>query len=249
MVCHCLVLETNQGLVIVDTGLGLDDMREPKRRLGSMFVPLVGAVLDEQDTALRRIEALGFKASDVQHLVVTHLDLDHAGGLSDFPHAKVHVYGAELDAARARATFLERERYREAQWAHNPDWAPATLRGGEAWFGFEAVRDLPGLPPEILMIPLPGHSRGHSGVAVQSEDGWLLHAGDAYFSKGELDPNGRHCPVALDLFQHIVAVDDKQRLHNQERLRQLAMHHASDVRIFSAHDPDELEAFGEAVPS
>lgn len=243
MVCHCLLLETDAGLVLVDTGLGLDDVREPKRRLGGFFATMVGAVLSEQETAIRRVEALGLRPDDVRHIVVTHLDLDHAGGLSDFPKARVHVYGAELDAARARATIKERERYREAQWAHGPDWAPATLQG-DTWLGFEAVRDLPGLPPEILIVPLPGHTRGHSAIAVDAGQGWLLHAGDAYFAKGEMDPAGRSCPVGLDVFQRLMGIDDGLRRANQERLRQLAITRTEDVRVFSAHDPDELDAFG-----
>jgi glyoxylase-like metal-dependent hydrolase (beta-lactamase superfamily II) len=51
--------------------------------------------------------------------------------------------------------------------------------------GFEAVRDLDGLPPEILLVPLAGHTWGHSAVAIDTGDGWLLHAGDAYFFRGE----------------------------------------------------------------
>jgi hypothetical protein len=29
------------------------------------------------------------------------------------------------------------------------------------------------------LIPLFGHARGHCGVAVQTESGWLFHVGDA----------------------------------------------------------------------
>jgi hypothetical protein len=31
MVCHCLLVETNDGLALVDTGIGLDDIAEPLR--------------------------------------------------------------------------------------------------------------------------------------------------------------------------------------------------------------------------
>src|SRR3954447_26425896 len=78
MVCHCLLIETAKGLVLVDTGLGLGDLSDPSRRLGRAFVSLVKPSLDPEETARRQIERMGFKAADVRHIVLTHLDLDHA---------------------------------------------------------------------------------------------------------------------------------------------------------------------------
>ena len=37
--------------------------------------------------------------------------------------------------------------------------------------GFDGVRQLEGLPPEILMVPMPGHTWGHAGVAVAAACG------------------------------------------------------------------------------
>ena len=88
--------------------------------------------------------------------------------------------------------------------------------------GFEAVRAIPGLDPEILIVPLPGHSRGHSAVAVRDGDGWLLHCGDAYFFHGERSRRRRRCPPGLRFFQTVVGYDGKTRRANQERLRELA---------------------------
>ena len=31
LACHCLLVETDQGLVLVDTGFGLQDVRQPYR--------------------------------------------------------------------------------------------------------------------------------------------------------------------------------------------------------------------------
>lgn len=242
MVCHCLLVELGDGLALVDTGLGLADIADPRKRLGLEFVALVQPRLDAAAAAVRQIEARGFKPRDVRHIVLTHLDLDHAGGLGDFPDATVHVLADEHAAATTRRTRIERQRYRSAQWAHGPRWSLYRPEG-EPWFGFESVRDLEGLPPEILMVPLVGHTRGHAGIAVQSDDGWLLHAGDAYFHRFEMDPDERRCPLALDLFQRLMAVDGDARLENQERLRHLALENAGDVRVFSAHDAVELDRF------
>src|SRR5689334_9879688 len=44
---------------------------------------------------------------------------------------------------------------------------------GEPWNGVPAVRQLSGLPPETLALPLHGHSRGHAAIAVDTGRGWL----------------------------------------------------------------------------
>jgi glyoxylase-like metal-dependent hydrolase (beta-lactamase superfamily II) len=241
MVCHCLLVETSQGLVLVDTGIGLNDIATPTKNLGRMFISSTRPQLDPAETAVRQVVRLGYTAEDVRHIVLTHLDLDHAGGLADFPHAQVHVQATELDAARHPATTLERGRYRAAQWSHRPHWVEHTV-GGQPWFGFASVRDLPGLPPQLLLVPLAGHTRGHVGVAVDTGrtdlPRWLLHAGDAYFFHGQLADHP-HCPPALRAFQTLMQADKTTRLGNVGRLRELAG--TGEVDIFSAHDPVELD--------
>jgi glyoxylase-like metal-dependent hydrolase (beta-lactamase superfamily II) len=125
-------------------------------------------------------------------------------------------------------------------WAHGLD-AQTYSEEGEAWFGFEAVRDLVGLPPEILLVPLFGHTLGHCGVAVQTASGWLLHAGDAYFDAREIKQPVRECAWQVGLFQAAVQTDRALRLHNQARLRALAAAHP-EIEIFCAHNPLEFEA-------
>ena len=52
-----------------------------------------------EETAAHQIAALGYSLDEVRHIVLTHLDLDHAGGMADFPRAQVHVLAAEHNAA------------------------------------------------------------------------------------------------------------------------------------------------------
>src|SRR6185312_16213946 len=104
MVAHCLLVETERdGLVLVDSGFGTRDL-EGKTGLPRMFKSLVGPTLDPAEPAIAQVVALGFKPEDVRHVVVTHLDLDHAGGIADFPHAKVHLHQREHIAATTRPT-------------------------------------------------------------------------------------------------------------------------------------------------
>jgi glyoxylase-like metal-dependent hydrolase (beta-lactamase superfamily II) len=240
LVSHCLVLETPaHGLVLVDTGIGLDDVRDPGR-LGGLFGPAmqINATLEAM-TARRQIEALGFRSDDVRHIVLTHLDFDHAGGLPDFPDAKIHVHATEKDAALARATFVERTRYRTAQLAHGPKWETYDSTG-ESWNGMPAVRQLNGLPPEILALPLPGHSRGHAAIAVDTGRGWLVHAGDAYFEHSERERGDTvRMPWPLRCVERFIAMDYARVQQNHRTLAELAKR--DGVTVFGAHDTVEYE--------
>ncbi len=241
--CHCLLVEGRNGLILVDTGLGTGDVAFP-RRLGLGFNLGMQPRLMMEETALHQIRALGFDPRDVQHVVPTHLDLDHAGGLGDFPQAQVHVFEREHDAAMSRATLVERERYVPAQWAHGPKWTRHAVQG-DRWMGFDAMQALPGTDDEVLLVPLTGHTHGHCGIAVRGDNGWLLHCGDAYFHHAEMNPQPT-CPIGLSIFQKVLAMDGPQRVANQQRLRDLKRDHGSEVTLFCAHDPVELAPLSRA---
>lgn len=238
LVAHCLLVEAGDGLVLVDTGLGTADVAAPKR-LGQPFRALVRPRCREGETALRQIERMDLDPQDVRDVVVTHLDVDHAGGLGDFPDAEIHVFAPELAAAQ-NPPLRERARYVPAQWDHGPRWAEHQVEG-DSWFGFESVRLLPDLPVEIAMVPLPGHSIGHAGVAVNTGQGWLLHCGDAYFHRDEV-ATPPSCPVGLRLFQNVVGHERQLRRHNQERLLELARDHRDEVALICSHDPAYMHA-------
>jgi glyoxylase-like metal-dependent hydrolase (beta-lactamase superfamily II) len=243
IVCHCLLIESDQGLVLVDTGFGTRDIAEPHRRLSDFFLTLNNIQLRPAETAIAQVRSLGFDPADVRHIVVTHLDFDHAGGLQDFPNATVHLSAREKAVADERrgGSFVGTRRYRPQQWDGVGDWRLYPLGGGEPWFGFEAVRDLNGLPPEILLIPLAGHTWGHCGVAIAEPGGWLLYAGDAYFYRGEVGSDTYACPPGMRGYQRMMEVDRAARLSNQKKLRRLSLEHAGEVRIFCAHDAVEFE--------
>jgi glyoxylase-like metal-dependent hydrolase (beta-lactamase superfamily II) len=238
LVCHCLLIEGAEGLVLVDTGFGLDDVRKP-RQLGRLFSALVRPQLNAAETAITQLRELGFDPHDVRNIVTTHLDLDHAGGLPDFPEADVHLLGRELQAA-VKPSWRDRPRYVAAHWAHGPRWVEHQ-GGGEQWYGFDGVRILPGSDAEILLIPLIGHTHGHTGVAIRDGEGWLLHCGDAYFHHGEI-ATPPHCPPGLAAFAAFDQVDAAARHGNVERLGELARSHSDEVKLICSHDPSYLQA-------
>ena len=244
IVCHYLLLETDDGLVLVDTGFGTRDVDHPHRRLSEFFIRLNNIQLRQEETAVAQVRRLGFDPVDVRHILVSHLDFDHAGGLEDFPHAAVHLLAREKEVAdqQAGGAFVGTRRYRPDQWDGVEDWRLYAAGEGEKWFGFDAVRNLDGLPDDILLVPLAGHTWGHSGIAVRDDgNGWLLHAADAYFFHGEIGLPEYHCPPLLRGYQRMMEVDRAARLHNQRRLRDLSARHRDEVRIICSHDSVEFD--------
>jgi glyoxylase-like metal-dependent hydrolase (beta-lactamase superfamily II) len=226
----------------------VQDIQHPEQRLTRQFRFLARPRLALEETALWQVERLGFDRSEVQHIILTHLDFDHAGGLSDFPQATVHLldqeYATVIETCHtASQNWLERSlhryRYQPAQWSHHPHWVRYQAQG-EEWFGFNCVRQLEGLPPEILLIPLSGHTFGHTGIAIQTAQGWLLHAGDAYYHHWEMQAESPSCPWGLAVVQRLGAMDNPARLQNQARLRQLQQNHPDRIQVISAHDPIEF---------
>src|SRR4051812_44381150 len=269
LVCHCLLIEAGERLVLVDTGFGTIDIERLRRPWRALFPrprldPATDTArrqlprhmytwfgnrpkLDPEETAVRQVERLGHSPADVTDIVLTHLDLDHAGGLPDFPHARVHVDSTEHDfamsAARSGARGMQRFRYWPYQWAHGPDWVTYEAGGGGAWVGLRDVRAVDGLP-DLAFVPLPGHSIGQCGVAVRDGSRWLLHAADAYFDHREIDPVEPRSTPGLASFQKRQQYDVAARRASRERLRELAAARAGEVEIFCTHDPFELERYG-----
>jgi glyoxylase-like metal-dependent hydrolase (beta-lactamase superfamily II) len=248
IVCHVLLCETDGGLVLVDTGLGLADYADPKRRVGPTRF-LLKPVMDASLTALRQVEAMGHSAVDVTHIVLTHLDFDHTGGLSDFPAATVHTTADEHAAAITSPDFLDKRRYRPAQWAHRPAWQIHSGPGDVWRDGLTGHEVLPG----ITLVPMPGHSRGHAAVAVdlstgsppdKLEERLLVHAGDAAFDASSFaDATASGRPLTrvggMRFFEQVVGRDRAAIKRNHATLRRLD--DTDGVSVFPAHDKRLLD--------
>jgi glyoxylase-like metal-dependent hydrolase (beta-lactamase superfamily II) len=238
MACHCLLVELPDRLLLVDAGIGLQDLRDPLRRLGPSFLGVARPELEPSQCAVQQVQALGFRPQDVAEILVTHLDLDHIGGLADFPQARVHLSADEYEAGQ-RPSAVEQRRYRPIQWGHGPCWVTHG-GGGDVWMGFEGVRPVAGLGPDILRVPLPGHTRGHCGYALRGDDGWLLHAGDAILDRRELG-FWRHPPIALRAYQRSLAIDVRARKRSRAALARCHAEHAHEVAIICTHEAAALE--------
>ncbi len=226
----CLLVETDDGLLLVDTGFGRNDYLQPSRVMRN-FQRLLRAPRQLEDTACEQVKRLGYDPGDVRHIVMTHLHLDHAGGLPDFPEAQIHIFRPEYEAAMQTERGFWEMFFRPEHWAHGPHWVfhdrETRIWNDEVerktWYGFEAIQ-LEGISPRVALIPLTGHTPGHCGVAVETLSGWVLHCGDAL-------PYGGPVNVPPEWFSSLLIGD------HGPRLRALAAEHGDEVLLLSAHLP------------
>ncbi|GAB36379.1 MBL fold metallo-hydrolase [Gordonia otitidis] len=238
-VTHVLLCEYQHGAVLIDVGLGRADVDHPVSRIGIGGKLTFGA-FDRDELAVNQLAAMGIAASDVSGIVATHLDFDHVGGVSDFPNVAVLVHERERDAAFGRRSFKEHERYRKS---HLADLAPvvegiSTPACETLPFGMRgtALDD----SETLWLLPLSGHTRGHSAIGVRTADGWLVHAGDSFFSVGTVRPDAAVEPAhrRAEKIERLLAMDKTALASNHSTLRDAA---GRGAVVICSHDRTQYE--------
>lgn len=230
--CHALMVRNRDRVALIEAGIGTHDIADPEGRIGKAAIDAAGFQFLPAVTALAQLESRSLNANSITDIVLTHGDPDHAGGLSDFPAAQVHLSAEEkenIDSGNPR--------YSPSQFQHRPQWVTYS-KCDATFFGLPARRVQTALDVEILLVPLFGHTLGHCGVAVRDGDQWILHVGDAYYLREEL-VNSNH-PV--DQLATMRADNDAQRRHSLETLRCLHRDHQNSITMFGYHDTQELPA-------
>jgi len=169
----------------------------PRRRVRPAVEPARGTPRSPRS---RRSGTLGFDPADVRDIVLTHLDLDHAGGLIDFPWARVHVYAEELRALQSPSDAAERGAVPEDPVQ---SWSTVDVLCGHrrtvvrlrrrAAAGRPAGGDPAGPARRAHARARRGRRRHRQRVAAQRGRLVLFH--------GQVDPAAPHCPPGLKWFE------------------------------------------------
>jgi glyoxylase-like metal-dependent hydrolase (beta-lactamase superfamily II) len=166
-------------LVLVDAGWSTETCARPARSLGRLRALGLGLRVREEDAIVEQLRRLGFEARRVRAIFATHLHLDHAGGVDDFPNAEVVVSQAELRAywdsssPAYRARDLARAgRIRAVALDETPS------------YGFPGSADPLG-DGRVVMLDASGHTPGSVAVAIRGPRGTFVHVGDAVYQRWE----------------------------------------------------------------
>jgi glyoxylase-like metal-dependent hydrolase (beta-lactamase superfamily II) len=174
---RCLLIESGEGLILVDTGYGA---KLPPKRLQQLNLTSELRLLDN-------LTAAGFTAADVRMVINTHLHGDHCGGNTfigpdgqlqpTFPNAIYLMQRLELADA-----FFPNERTRGTYFAEN--FLPLVDLRAEQDGPWSASRAqlLSGdtqVTAEVRVQVTPGHTRSHQVVIIESTGETAIFLGDA----------------------------------------------------------------------
>ncbi len=170
------------------------------------------------------LELIGSSANRIEDLIVTHLHYDHAGTLSAFPAARLHLQAAEM--AYATGTAMCHAHLRYPSTAEHVCEMVRRIYSGRVEF-----HDGDGeIAPGVSVHKIGGHSRGLQCVRVMTASGPVVLASDASHFYENFEA-GKVFPIVVDV---------EDTLKGYARLKQLA---ASERRVIPGHDPLVLQRY------
>lgn len=208
------LIPSGDQLVLVDAGCAPAVATEPERAWGKL-ANLYHADVQPENLLDAQVRAAGYKPHEITDVVVTHLHMDHVGGLEMVRHANV---------------WLQRAEYR---WGHCPDDYAA---GGY----FKNEYDYPDLNLKLLdgdarvaagvqVMSTVGHTPGHQSVLVRLDSGFFCIVGDAVYNRKSLSRRS----------QPAVAWDTGRYMESLSRLQSLEDFFGAELLF--AHDSDQAE--------
>jgi N-acyl homoserine lactone hydrolase len=160
------LIETFDGMtILVDTGFPAWYTSDPHGSIAREGLGTFGRVLSltEQNLPAAQLALAGLAPQDVTHLVVTHGDVDHIGGIGEFPQATLVIGRAEWDLPAPR---------------YFPD-SPSPIPWPRSMRTLLVDGDFD-LHPRVRLLATPGHSPGHLSLLVRlPETGPVLLTADA----------------------------------------------------------------------
>jgi N-acyl homoserine lactone hydrolase len=224
-----LVEHPSAGPLLIDTGLHLSVAVKPRESFGRItLLAFRDLQMDAGQALPAQLRERGIDPSDVRTVVMTHLHVDHASGISELPEATFVVSRAEWDAATSQGRL---HGYVTRQFDHAFDYRLLDFngRGTASFSGFARSFDLFS-DGSVRAVYTPGHTRGHMSVVLRTAGGEALVAGDAIYLRRTLDDT--HLPFRTE-DEHLF----------RRSLREIAQYvrETPDALVIPGHDWEEWQ--------
>jgi glyoxylase-like metal-dependent hydrolase (beta-lactamase superfamily II) len=198
---YAWVIDHPEGIIVVDTGQGAHLIESGKSLHPYVRWEVAFRIEREQEIG-PQLRALGIGPRDVKQVLLTHLHMDHDGGLAHFPNSEILVASGELQTARG---YLGRLRgYLPHRW---PSWFdPKPLDLAAQPSGPFAMSRRLTKAGDVIAVATPGHTADHISIIIQDSEITYFLAGDTSYNEelmlaGKLDgvsADERVCGATLD---------------------------------------------------
>lgn len=219
-----LVEHPSAGPIMVNTGFHPSVVSGVRPNMGRLSPLLYRVRITREQTLAAQLEARGIAIGDVKTVVMTHLHIDHASGISELPDATFVVDRREWAAAGERGGTLRG--YVRRQFDHAFDWRTVDYDAPEidSFAPFGQSVNLFG-DGSLRLLSTPGHTRGHQSVLLRLADREALLVGDASYTRRTLA--GEAMPLVLD---------DAHRFRRSLRELQRYVEQAPGALVIPGHD-------------
>ena len=229
IVCF-LIVHPGAGPVLVDTGLHPSVAVDPRQNLGRLGAQLFGEIdMEPSQATPAQLRALGIEPDEVTTILMTHMHLDHASAISEFPAATFLLSLREWRAATGPRPALHG--YVRGQFDHAFDYRTLDFdRGADSFASFGQSFDIFG-DESVRVVSTPGHTDGHMSVIARLRAREVLLAGDAIYTLRTLRES--HLPARCE---------DEHRFRRSLREIQMYAEQTPDALIVPGHDIDAWRA-------
>lgn len=230
-----LIRHPSIGPILVDTGLHPSISSDPTMNLGRFGTSFYKPQLGPGDDASSQLRAKGVDPASIRLVILTHLHIDHASAIADFPDSTLIVTAKEWEAATT-GMLPFRNGYRREQFDYGFDYRTVDFNDStvNSYASFGRTIDLFG-DGSVRLVSTPGHTTGHQSVLVRLSERDMLIGGDAVYLEGQLEA-GSDLPGRI--------VDEHQFRRSLQELRLFHSQYPNAV-ITPGHD----KAFYDAAPT
>ena len=232
-----LVRHPAAGLVLIDTGLHPSIASDPEANLGRMAASFTEWTVRPGEDVSSRLRAMGSDPSEIGTVVLTHLHLDHASGISEFPGATFVVSAAEWKDA-CSGLFPLLKYYRRQQFDHAFDFRTVDYLSDSinSFSTFGRSFDLFG-DGSVVLVSTPGHSAGHQSVVLRLSDRSVLVTGDAIFLADQIQPGAELAARPRDRHEYERSIREMQLFQREN----------PSALVIPGHDPGFYEELPERL--
>ncbi len=219
------LIDHPKGKVLFDTGNAFETVHNKEEHWGGILAAY-DPVMSEEQWCVNAIKKIGVSPEDIKYVILSHLHLDHAGGVGHFPNARYVVQRDELHFAYVPDPYMKGA-YIRKDFDKDVDWLIL-----EGWQDnkFDLFGD-----GSIIIYFTPGHTPGHQSILVNlPNSGPMFFAADSCYTQENLK-NGTLPGLMWNAEETVRSVNTMRHLAD-----------ACGVKIVVGHDPESWKSVKQA---